>query len=1018
MKRLFILVFLVIIKCVIIDSACFAWEKSSPGSKALLEAQGTTLVGRTEEKVLYSYTIRPGDTLWDIAKWALHDPFLWPEMLKYNFIQNPDLIYPGVKLTIPSPDVLEKLKTVQDADAIQKIREETEKGAAIKILVAPEKEVESSGITPFADFVDKGMVTPVKESEPNSAEATALEIKGRKTITFSYRHSQGSNSGQYYSDGYNRQESLDLTINGKLNDSIKVKGQFYQSDQSLEEKYSLLFTHEKWDLFLGDFNASLPETTLVLDNRQLTGGRLNINLDQWGLTVLAGAGRGTPHYERFFGNRTQGPYYLKNSQVVEGSEQVRVDKQVMVKGTDYRMDYFSGSITFLSKVIDDVTQVEVLYESKQAGRNGPLGAARFWIKPGKSLTLAAAAAYDHEQPPDSDANTPNPYDHLVLSSALQWAPPAWGKATLDWASSRYLLAGPDDVHLGQIIKSTVESTVGPARIKGHYERSTPEYRMIGGLDQGQDQLFYGGQVDMKLGPSVGLTGDWDFKDYLLDQHRETTVQASIKAEAALKQWPRLSYLYFQMYDHNEDPELLKDYTTRRHTGTVGYGSDFWEATVQAETELREGQLSDRPGAQSRKLSLALGSKNLSWLNLNGLYDIAVVAPDANSTSAQGPYQTQSLVLTGAWTPSDRYQWSVDNRWVWDEAYGSTRTLNSKVKLAPVDQTQLTGNYTWETMDQLIGTASQAVDIQTAAGQLDLRPWPALVITIMPNRRWSVTDAGGQPVNQSEQDVAQLKWAMGPTLSHELEARKDHNTMMDLSELPVKIQSEQQTGTGTYKLNIAWSSHLSGSLGVHYEESKRSNYNPTNTAYDDNHGRVRALEADLRSSPADQWRLDAKADVTVKEQYGSSPEAVTRTAFPISSSTQAIETIDQLNSYGTLLTRTEHGELKVTYKLNQWLSSYVGGLLDINRNLQKNEDVIYTASPGLGLTMRWASFNLDAAAKLARSWGQVSTHQESYTLTLNAQVVKMLALQLRGEHTLTRDPDSVLTNVVLSCNINF
>ncbi len=1018
MKRLFILVILVFIKCVTIYSACFAWEKSSPGTNELLEAQGTTLIGRTEEKVLYSYTIRPGDTLWDIAKWALHDPFLWPEMLKYNFIQNPDLIYPGVKLTIPSPEVLERLKNVQDADAIQKIREESEKGAAIKVLISPEKEVQSSSITAFADFEEQGLITPMQESEPNSAEATALEIKGRKNITFRYRHSQGNRSGQYYSEGYNRQESLDLTINGKLNDSIKVKGQFYQSDQSLEEKYSLLFTHEKGTLFVGDFNASLPESTLVLDNRQLTGGRLDLNLDQWGLTLLAGAGRGTPHYERFFGNRTQGPYYLKNSQVVEGSEQVRVDKQVMVKGTDYRMDYFSGSITFLSRVIDDVTQVEVLYESKQSALNGTLAAARGWIKPVSSLMVAAAAAYDHGQPSDNTSNTPNAYRHLVLSSALQWAPPAWGKATLDWALSRYLLAGPEDIHLGQIIKSTVESTVGPARIKGHYERATPEYRMIGGLDQGQDQLLYGGQVDMKLGPAMNLAGDWDFKDVVLDQHRETTIQGSAKAEAAFRQWPRLTYLYYQLYDHNVDPELLKDYTTRRHTGTVGYGQAFWDATLQAETELREGQLSDRPGAQSRKLSLALGSKNLSWLNVNGLYDVAVVAPDANSTSAQGPYQTQSLVLTGAWTPSDRYQWSVDNRWVWDEAYGSTRTLNSKVKLAPVDQTQLTGNYTWETLDQLIGATSQAVAIQTAAGQLDLRPWPVLVMTIMPNWRWSVTAADGRPVNQSEQDVAQLKWAMGSALSHELEARKDHNTMMDLSDVPVKLQSEQQTGTGTYKLNMALSSHLSGSVGVRYEESQKSNYNPADSAYDTSHGRVRALEADLRSSPADAWRLDAKANVTIKEQYGSSPEALTRTAYPISSSTQAIETIDQLNNYGSFLTRSDHGELKVTYKLSQWLSSYASGLLDINRNLRQTEDVIYTASPGLGLTMRWASFNLEAAAKLAKSWGQVSTHQESYTLTLNAQVVKMLALQLRGEHTLTRDPDSVLTDVVLSCNISF
>ena len=56
-----------------------------------------------------SYTIKPGDTLWDIANTFFKDPFLWPFIWKANpSITNPDLIYAGNTLAVPSLAPIER----------------------------------------------------------------------------------------------------------------------------------------------------------------------------------------------------------------------------------------------------------------------------------------------------------------------------------------------------------------------------------------------------------------------------------------------------------------------------------------------------------------------------------------------------------------------------------------------------------------------------------------------------------------------------------------------------------------------------------------------------------------------------------------------------------------------------------------------------------------------------------------------------------------------------------------------
>ena len=56
------------------------------------------------------YIVEKQDTLWDISRAELQDPFLWPKLWSVNpHIENPDLIYPGTKIIIPSREELMRM---------------------------------------------------------------------------------------------------------------------------------------------------------------------------------------------------------------------------------------------------------------------------------------------------------------------------------------------------------------------------------------------------------------------------------------------------------------------------------------------------------------------------------------------------------------------------------------------------------------------------------------------------------------------------------------------------------------------------------------------------------------------------------------------------------------------------------------------------------------------------------------------------------------------------------------------
>lgn len=79
-------------------------ENANPSSYPTGTLEDGVSLDKMDTKLLETYTIQKGDTLWQIAATKLSNPILWTQVYKLNqkvIGLNPDLIYPGTVILLP-----------------------------------------------------------------------------------------------------------------------------------------------------------------------------------------------------------------------------------------------------------------------------------------------------------------------------------------------------------------------------------------------------------------------------------------------------------------------------------------------------------------------------------------------------------------------------------------------------------------------------------------------------------------------------------------------------------------------------------------------------------------------------------------------------------------------------------------------------------------------------------------------------------------------------------------------------
>jgi len=116
------------------------------------------------------YVIKQGDTLWDISNTYLKDPFLWPIIWKANpSIANPDMIFAGSKLAIPSLAPLERAMQTPSEEAPETVI--VEKQAPVSSEVAK---------PPVAEQTTEAAASPAPAPVPEEGLGSAFAVRPRQ----------------------------------------------------------------------------------------------------------------------------------------------------------------------------------------------------------------------------------------------------------------------------------------------------------------------------------------------------------------------------------------------------------------------------------------------------------------------------------------------------------------------------------------------------------------------------------------------------------------------------------------------------------------------------------------------------------------------------------------------------------------------------------------------------------------------------------------------------------------------
>ncbi|MBD3291857.1 MAG: hypothetical protein GF393_02970, partial [Armatimonadia bacterium] len=198
-----------------------------------------------------------------------------------------------------------------------------------------------------------------------------MEVSGSNSFTFQEHALEGSESafkGQRWdTETVVRRSSLHVEgpIWGNLGGQADISSSGWGNSYT---RYVLGWTTDETALYFGDLNIKLGGNEFASFNKTLQGWQLDQQIPGGLLRGFYSREKGLTRRETIQGNNTSGPFFLRYTPIIEGSEVVKVDEEVMQFGEDYRLDYETGQLRFEPvdappRIIPTTSTISVAYQS-------------------------------------------------------------------------------------------------------------------------------------------------------------------------------------------------------------------------------------------------------------------------------------------------------------------------------------------------------------------------------------------------------------------------------------------------------------------------------------------------------------------------------------------------------------------------------------------------------------------------------------------------------------------------------
>ena len=238
--------------------------------------------------------------------------------------------------------------------------------------------------------------------------------------------------------GFKMDQSLHLEIDGNIDENSTVNAVLDDKDDE-DRRFTINVNTPKWQFILGDFNLKLANTEFSLFSKEVRGviaqGAFNRHHRA---AFLFAQSKGAARREQFRGAGSQQEYRLRAFPIVQNSEIIKIDGKILVRNSDYMIDYEEGIIKFSTHILPiEITRwITVEYETSDENmaysrnifgtrqeyvrsKDRTIGVTWLREKDGKTPKASSDADESGTVASDSEA-IQSPMQHDILSADLHW----------------------------------------------------------------------------------------------------------------------------------------------------------------------------------------------------------------------------------------------------------------------------------------------------------------------------------------------------------------------------------------------------------------------------------------------------------------------------------------------------------------------------------------------------------------------------------------------------------------------